>query len=163
MPKRTSKWNGLQRNKRPKRISDKKRAKLSEELAVKRIVYRRAGGHPFDSAGQNGVVTNVLCEGGNCEICKEKPTPPTYKLSPHEILFRSAGGVPSEDITFATDDLCHWIFQHHLLTDKEQCIKLITKFRQVSQERAEQIFGRMMEFYEAHKDNMSTKAVSKLR
>ena len=113
MPKRTSKWNGLQRNKRPKRISDKKRAKLSEELAVKRIVYRRAGGHPFDSAGQNGVVTNVLCEGGNCEICKEKPTPPTYKLSPHEILFRSAGGVPSEDITFATDDLCHWIFQHH--------------------------------------------------
>lgn len=156
-------WNGLNRKKRPKQISDKRRAKLANELEVKRVVCRRAGGIPYNSAGTNGIITSVSCEGGVCEVCKNPPCQPTYKLEFHELVFRSAGGVPSEKLTYAVCRLCHDIFQHHLLVDKKACIKFIKATRKISQAKAEQIFRNIKQFYKAHKDNISTKAVSKLK
>lgn len=130
-----TKWNGLNRNQPPRKTSLKKQRALAQEAKVHAIIKERSK--------------------NKCEICQLPPTPPTYKISYHELIFRSAGikdgGIVSELNTFATDDICHYILQHYLIHKKGTCLRMIIQARNTDLQRATEIYRRIYSFAEQHR------------
>jgi len=126
-----TKWNGLNRNKPPRKISKRKLATLSHEKLERAKVKKRAN--------------------GKCETCGLNPCAPTYLISCHEIVFRSAGGkVDSGGNSFGVCDLCHEFFQRYRLHDKQQCIKTIMQVRKVNEYVACAIYDKICTFANKH-------------
>ncbi|MDD5353344.1 MAG: hypothetical protein PHS93_09310 [Candidatus Omnitrophica bacterium] len=129
-----SSWNGLKRNNKPRMISKKKIATIYKEKLIRSKVKIRAN--------------------GKCEICKLIPCPPSYKLSIHELIFRSAGkhagGVVSLGNSWYTCDICHDILQHYRILQKGQCIRMIIQVRNVDLNKANEIYQRVYNFAEQH-------------
>lgn len=123
-------WNGIDRNKKPRQISKKKQAKMVDEKLVREKVKEHANGH--------------------CEACGELPCAPTYQISCHEKVFRSAGGKISELNSIGVCDICHFFFQHFLINHKEQCLRTITQVRQVDYSKSLEIYNKIHDFAEAH-------------
>jgi hypothetical protein len=125
-----TKWNGIERNKKPRQISKKKLAKLLREKEVREKIRTRAG--------------------NSCEICGLGVTPPTYKFEIHELIFRSALGKVSEENSRQACSLCHMILQRYILHDKAQCIRTIISMRKVSEYSAQAIYDKICQFANKH-------------
>ncbi len=126
-----TKWNGLNRNNKPRQISKKKMSKLPQEKIERDKVKIRANGH--------------------CEICGEfGATPPTYKMETHEIIYRSALGRVSEQNSVSCDSTCHEIIQRYRLDNKPQCLRMIIQARNVDLNKANEIYQRIYGFAEQH-------------
>jgi hypothetical protein len=121
-------WNGLNRNKPPRKISKKKMLKLKEESKIKKDIRQSANGH--------------------CTIYGLKPTAPTYRIEIHEVVFRSAGGKVSHDNSVAICSLCHHLLQRYIFRFKGQCIRIIIMWRKVSYNEALEIYNKIIKFAE---------------
>ena len=125
-----SKWNGINRNKKPRQVSKKKLASLPQEKEIRNKLKSEAN--------------------GRCKICGEKPCAPTYRLELHELKYRSAGGKISEQNSVVCDSLCHEIIQRYRLHDKEQCIRMLIKIREISRAKAREIYQIIYNFAQEH-------------
>lgn len=125
-----SKWNGIERRKSPRKVSLKKQRALAQEAKVHAVISQRANNH--------------------CEICRLNPCAPTYHLSTHELVFRSAGGQVNEDNSKKTCDCCHTVLQRYMLLTKSRCIYFIMQSRNTDIKRATEIYRRIYEFAEKH-------------
>lgn len=154
-------WNGLNRNKKPRQISKKrakkiqgnksyyhglKRTKKPKQVSVKQAIKMKQDNKVKQEVRQRA--------NGRCEICGEKPCPPTFALSCHELVFRSAGksagGVVSEKNSFGTCDLCHYILQHYIYRFKGQCQRVLMQGRSISYEQSLVLYNKIIEFCNGH-------------
>ena len=114
-----TKYNGLNRNKRPNPISPRKIAKLNAEVPERIKLAKRCGGRYVTNKrcikidGQNYILTTVKCYGGTCEICNQ-PAKPNEQLFPHESPKRSAGGKVSLKDSLMCHTYCHPISKPQL-------------------------------------------------
>ncbi len=125
-----TKWNGLNRNNQPRKVSKKKTIILAMETKIKQRIK-------YDADGV-------------CQVCGLRATPPSYQISVHEKVFKSAGGVVSEENSVASCDICHTFLQSYRLYYKGQCLRVIMQVRNVSYDEALEIYKRIREFAEKH-------------
>lgn len=156
-----SKWNGIPRNKKPRKISRKRAKKIQGDksyyMGLKRtkkprmVSVKQAIKMKQDSKVKQEIRQRA---NGHCEICGEKPCPPTFALSVHELIFRSAGktagGVVSENNSFGVCDLCHYIFQHFIYRFKGQCQRVLMQGRNISYEQSLILYKKIIEFCKEH-------------
>ena len=109
-----TKWNGLNRNKRPNYYSLKKIAEMCAELPVRVALIKRCGGTPryynmtVHNNGTSYIVRRVRCVGGICECgCERETDFYTGDLHPHEILWRGRGGKMALDNSIMVLNKCH--------------------------------------------------------
>ena len=86
-----------------RRISTKRVLQIKEELAIRIALCKRAGG----TWVYDGSLIGGYCKGGLCEYCGGKPSPPDFRLHPHEEVFRSSGGKLSLDNSKMACHYCH--------------------------------------------------------
>jgi len=131
-----------------KKISDKQILKLQKAVEVKKVIIRRCGGIPFESAWSKGVCINVRCIGGFCEYCGFSACTPSWDLHNHEEVFKSAGGKVSEWNSFMACDCCHDILQHH--ADDKLAVRWVMKYRKCTQDIAELLVDKLRYSVNAH-------------
>lgn len=118
---------GLKRTKKPRMVSVKQAIKMKQDSKVKQEIRQRANGH--------------------CEICNLEACPPTYKIEVHEIVFRSALGKVSLENSRGLCSCCHWFLQRYTFRqNKETCIGIIQRWRNISKQDTTIIYEKIMEF-----------------
>ena len=91
------------RSKVMKRISDKKRQQIKDELPTRIALAERCGGVWV----AENTLTGGHCSGGYCEICGGLPTAPDFRLHPHEDIFRSHMGKMTLENSKMACNKCH--------------------------------------------------------
>jgi hypothetical protein len=114
-----TKWNGLNRNKRPAQISSRKIEKLNAEVEARIALAKRCGGKPIiRTTGINlkdgiHLLTTVKCVGGTCECgCNRPANSQNGDLFPHEKLWRGRGGKLSLLNSIMVLNDCHRVLQN---------------------------------------------------
>lgn len=145
-------WNGLARNKPPRKISLKRLAMLKKNNIKYNSTINRMSKKKQRALAQEVKVHAVIKKraNGHCEVCGFPPCAPTYKLDNHELIFRSALGKVSETNTFGVDSVCHLILQQHLINYKGQCRRIIMMARNCSYDTSLVIYDRIYQFAEKH-------------